>query len=144
MTDPATGVTAATLAAATSASGTALLSAFTTLPVGEFLPGTMFAVIGAIGWQFIAAQAAREKGAQDGVARDKLPTVDITTLGYSVFGAPLAAGCLIAAIHFFGGTSNFLSLPGFLLAGAVGPKLVTRVVVLFLGMIPSPKSGGQP
>jgi len=131
-----TGVVAATAAVATSAGGVALLSTLSSIPLEEFLPGTLFSCIGAIGWQFIRAQADRETAAKNGVALKDRPTIDLVTLGYSLFGAPLVAGALIALIHSFGGTANFLSLGGFMIAGAAGPTLVQRVVGLFINALP--------
>lgn len=145
MADPATGSLAATTAAVTSAGGMAILSTMNSIPLNEYVPGTIFAIIGAIGWQFIAAQVAREKAAQNGVPAKDRPTIDLVTLGYSLFGAPLASGALIAIIHLFGGTANFLSLGGFMLAGAAAPTVVNRAVGMFVSMIPSkPPGGGQP
>jgi hypothetical protein len=141
--DPATGSLAATAAVVTSAGGVALLSTFNSIPLGEYVPGTVFAILGAVGWQFIAAQVAREKSAQNGVAVKDRPTIDFVTLGYAIFGAPLASGALIALIHMFGGTANFLSLGGFMLAGAAAPTIVTRAVGLFVGMLPN-KTGTKP
>ena len=143
MADPATGSLAATAAVVTSAGGVALLSTFNSIPLGEYVPGTVFAILGAVGWQFIAAQVAREKSAQNGVAVKDRPTIDFVTLGYAIFGAPLASGALIALIHMFGGTANFLSLGGFMLAGAAAPTIVTRAVGLFVGMLPN-KTGTKP
>jgi hypothetical protein len=143
MADPATGSVAATATAITSAGGMALLSTFNTIPLAEYLPGTIFACIGAVGWQFIAAQVAREKAAQSGKPPNERPVIDLVTVGYSLFGAPLASGALIAIIHMFGGTANFLSLGGFMLAGAAAPTLVSRAVGLFVSVIPNkPPSGG--
>ena len=142
MADPATGSVAATAAVITSASGMAILSTLNTIPLGEYVPGTIFAIIGAIGWQFIAAQVAREKSAQNGTALKDRPTIDFVTLGYSIFGAPLASGALIALIHMFGGTANFLSLGGFMLAGAAAPTVVSRAVGIFVGLLPKQPPGG--
>lgn len=142
--EPATGITAATVAVTTSAGGMALLSTLNTIPLGEFLPGTMFCVLGSIGWQMIQARTARETAAQKGVPTDKLPTVDWVSVGYGMFSAPLVAGCLIAIIHVFGGTSNLLSLGGFLLSGATGPALVGRTVSMFLAILPNKAPGGTP
>lgn len=142
MADPATGGVAATAAAVTSASGMALLSTINTIPLGEYVPGTIFAIIGAIGWQFIAAQVAREAAAKNGTPMDKRPTIDFVTLGYAIFGAPLASGALIALIHMFGGTANFLSLGGFMLAGAAAPTITSRAVGLFIGVLPKQPPGG--
>lgn len=143
MAEPATGSLAASAALATSAGGMALLSTLNSIPVGEYIPGTVFAVIGAVAWQFISAQVARETAAKNGVPMEKRPTIDVVTLGYSLFGAPLASGAVIALVHLFGGTANLLSLPGFLLAGAAGPTLVTRIVSMFIALIPN-KTGGTP
>lgn len=144
MADPATGGVAATAAAVTSAGGMAILSTFNAIPLVEYIPGTGFAIIGAIGWQFIAAQVAREKSAQSGTPLKDRPTIDIVTLGYSIFGAPLASGALIAIIHMFGGTANFLSLGGFMLAGAAAPTIVTRAVGLFVSALPKAPGGPTP
>ena len=143
MTSPATGTLAAAGAATTSSAGVAILSTLS-IPLDEYLAGTLFAVIGAVAWQFIAAQVARERAAQNGDPPDKRPTIDLTTVGYALFGSPLASGAMIALVHLFGGTTNLLSLPGFLLAGAAGPQLVTRVVALFIAVIPSKTGGGKP
>lgn len=143
MTGPATGATAATAALATSGAGMALLSTLNSIPLGEYIPGTIFAVIGAVAWQFISAQVARETAAKNGTPADKRPTIDFVTVGYALFGAPLASGAVIAAVHLFGGTTNLLSLPGFLFAGAAGPTLVTRIVGMVIAIIPN-KAGGQP
>lgn len=142
--DPATGTVAATAAAVTSASGMAILSTFNSIPLGEYVPGTIFSIIGAIGWQFIAAQVAREKSAQSGIALKDRPTIDFVTVGYSIFGAPLASGALIALIHVFGGTANFLSLGGFMLAGAAAPTIVSRAVGLFVSALPKAPGGPTP
>lgn len=142
MADPATGGLAATATAIGSASGIAILSTFNTIPLAEYVPGTIFAMIGAVGYQFIKAQTAREKAGQNGALRKDLPTIDLVTVGYSLFGAPLASGALIAIIHMFGGTANFLSLGGFMLAGAAGPTLVQKAVGMFVGALPS-KPGGS-
>lgn len=122
----------------------AALGALNSIPMGEYLPGTAFAMVGAFAWKFIAAQSAREKAAASGTPKEKLPTVDFVTVGYALFGAPLASGAVIAIVHMFGGSANFLSVPGFLFAGAAGPTLVTKVVGMFLNMIPGNKPGGQP
>ena len=142
MADPATGSVAATAAVITSASGMAILSTLNTIPLQEYVPGTIFAIIGSIGWQFIAAQVAREKAAQDGTPADKRPVIDLVTVGYAIFGAPLASGALIAIIHMFGGTANFLSLGGFMLAGAAAPTIVSRAVGLFVSALPKAPLGG--
>lgn len=144
MAEPATGTLAAAVALGTSAGGVAILSTLNTIPIGEFIPGTILAAMGAVGWQFIIARQAREKAAANGTPKDKLPTIDIVSVGYSLFGAPLAAGCVIALVHMFGGAASILSLPGFLVGGAASNTIVTRVVDLFLNMIPGNKSGGQP
>lgn len=142
MTDPATGSIAATAAVVTSAGGVAILSTINAIPLGEYVPGTIFAIIGAIGWQFIAAQVAREAAAKNGTPLSQRPTIDLVTVGYAIFGAPLASGALIALIHLFGGTANFLSLGGFMLAGAAAPTIVSRAVGLFVGLLPKQSSGG--
>lgn len=139
MAEPA-GTTAATTALATSAGSVALLSSLNSIPVGDYLPGTVFAMLGAVAWQFIAAQTAREKAMQSGVPKEKLPTIDLVNVGYALFGAPLASGAVIAIVHMFGGTANVLSVPGFLFAGATCPTLVTKVVGLFMNMVPGNKS----
>ena len=141
MTDPASGAIAATAAAVTSAGGLAVLTTLNTIPMGEFIPGTLLACMGAVGWKFIAAGQARETATAKGVARKDLPTIDLVGVGYSLFGGPLAAGCVIAVAHMFGGSSSILSLPGFLLAGAASGTVVTKVVGLFLNLIPG-KAGG--
>ena len=143
MADPATGSAAATAAVVASASGVALISAVHNIPLAEYVPGTVFAMIGAVGWQFIAAQVAREKSAEKGTPTKDRPTIDLVTVGYSLFGAPLASGAFIAIIHVFGGTANLLSLGGFMLAGAAGPTIVQRAIGFFLSAVPS-KTGGQP
>lgn len=137
MADPATGGLAATAAVVASASGIAVLSTFNTIPLAEYVPGTIFAMIGAIGYQFIKAQTAREKAEQSGLALKDRPTIDFVTVGYALFGAPLASGALIAIIHLFGGTANLLSLGGFMLAGAAGPTLVQKAVVMFVNILPN-------
>lgn len=139
MTEPATGTLAATAALTASAGGVAIINTLNTIPMGEYVPGTIFAMLGALSWKFIAAQSAREKAAQAGTPRDKLPTVDLVAVGYALFGAPLASGAVIAIVHMFGGSANFLSVPGFLFAGATAPALVTRVVGMFMNMIPGNK-----
>lgn len=143
MSDPATGALAASAATVTSVGGMALLSAVSTIPIGEFIPGTAFACLGGVGWQFIRAQTAREAAEKNGVAMKDRPTIDLVTLGYSLFGAPLVAGALIGMIHAAGGSPNFLSLGAFILAGAAGPTLVQRAVALFISLLPEPKNGGK-
>lgn len=140
MTEPASGSVAATAALTASAGGVALLSTLNTIPLAEYVSGTVFAMIGAFAWKFIAAQSAREKAAASGTPKDKLPTVDFVTVGYALVGAPLASGAVIAMVHIFGGQANWLSVPGFLFAGAAGPTLVTRMVNMFMNMAP----GGKP
>lgn len=140
MTEPATGALAATAALTATAGGVALLNTLNTIPMGEYIPGTIFAMIGAVAWKFIAAQTERERAAQNGTPRNQLPTIDLVGVGYALFGAPLASGAVIAIVHMFGGTANFLSVPGFLFAGAAAPTLVTRVVGMFINMIPGNKT----
>lgn len=140
MTEPATGSLAATAALTVSAGGVGVLSALNSIPMGEFLPGTVLAMAGAAAWKFIAAQSAREKAQAAGTKKADLPTIDLTGVGYAVFGAPLASGAVIALVHVFGGQAAWISLPGFLFAGPLAPVLVTRVVNMFLGIIPGGKS----
>lgn len=142
MADPATGGIAATAAAVTSAGGIAILSTVHDIPLNEYVPGTVFAIIGAVGWQFIRAQDAREKSAQNGTAFKDRPTIDLVTVGYAIFGAPLASGALIALIHLFGGTATLLSLGGFMLAGAAGPSIVQRAISMFVAILPNKPPGG--
>lgn len=136
------GNTAATLATGISAGGISFLSRFN-IPTDEFLVGLVCAAIGAVAWQFLVAQSAREDAAAKGIAAKDRPTVDLVTVGYALFGAPLVAGALIVLIHSFGGTANFLSFGGFMVAGAGGPRLVRPIVALLLSVIPKPKGGDQ-
>lgn len=140
MTEPTTTGGAAALAV--SAGGSSLLAAFNNIPLNEYLPGTLFALIGAVAWQFIVAQAAREKAAAAGVPQSQRPTIDLVTVAYSLVGAPLVASSIIAIVHMFGGTATVLSLPGFMVGGAAGPTIVQRAVGLLLAVLPTTKGGG--
>lgn len=136
MPDPASGTAAATTAIATT-TGT-MLGISAVMPPGasinEFIWGCFFAIIGACAFQFIAAQAQRQAAADKNVPMADRPKIDIVMLGYSMCGAPMAAACLIFAIHQFKGATGFgdttwlQSAAGFMVAGAAGPKMVFKVV----------------
>ena len=144
MAEPATsGTAAATVATALSAGSIGIASVFNNPSVTDYMIGTVFTIIGAIGWQFIVAQAGREQAAQKGVPKVDRPTVDFVTIGYAAFGCPLVASALIALVHAFGATVGVLSLPGFMVGGAAGPTIVQRAVSLLLAVLPTQK-GGQP
>lgn len=119
-----------------------VISTFGSIPGIEYLVGTLAAMIGSAGWQFILAGEARQKAADTGTAHDKLPTIDLVMVGYGLFSAPLAAGAIVAIVHALGGSTNFLSGGVFMVGGAAGPMLVRRTVALLLGMLPKP--GGSP
>ena len=83
-------------------------------------------------------------GCPEGPVRVRPAAVSETTL-------PLASGAVIAVVHMFGGTASLLSLPGFLLAGAAGPSIVTPVVSMItrgvtavLTLFSSKQGGSQP
>lgn len=97
-------------------------------PLNEYLIGTAFCVIGAVAWQFLTAQMAREQAAQRGIAQADRPGLDWVTLGYAIFGAPLASAWLLYVVKLLGGGSGMLSIGGFMLAGAAGPVVVTKAV----------------
>lgn len=97
--------------------------------IQELLWGSLVSVCGAVGWQFIEAQDAREKGKAAGVKPSDLPRVDLTTLGYAILGSFLSSGLLISLIHLGGGiVTSFWSLGLFLGAGAAGPKFVVEAL----------------
>lgn len=97
-------------------------------PLVEYLIGTAFCIAGAVAWQFLTAQMAREQAAQRGVPTGERPGVDWVTLGYAIFGAPLASAWLLYVVKLLGGGSGLLSIGGFMLAGAAGPVVVTKAV----------------
>jgi hypothetical protein len=150
LADPVSGGAAAT--------GALLLSTGTMAVAGQIMPpgaslnefiwGCLFAIIGAFSYQFVEAQALRQAAADRGIAAADRPKIDMVMVGYSMFGAPMAAACLIYIIHqFWGGTgfgaANWLqSAAGFMVAGAAGPKLVFKVVGAFLAFASS-KTGGK-
>lgn len=139
MTEPATGSVAASIAVATSAGGVGVLSALNSIPTAEFIPGTILAMLGAFSWKFISAGVAREKAAANGTPKNQYPTIDWTGVGYSMLGAPLAAGAVIAMVHIFKGQADWISLPGFIFAGPLAPVLVTRIVSMMTNLIPGGK-----
>jgi len=142
MAEPATsGTTAATVATALSAGSVGLISLVNNPTVTDYLVGTLFTIIGAVGWQFVVAQTAREQAAQKGIAKADRPTVDFVTIGYAAFACPMVAGAIIAMVHFFGGKVGVLSLPGFIVGGAAGPTISQRAVSLLLAFLPSQKGG---
>jgi len=151
MADPATGTAAASAAIATS-TGTMLGLSFV-MPADasfyEFVWGCAFAMLGAFCFQFIRAQDARQKAADQGVPIENRPKIDTVMLGYSMCGAPMAAACLIYIIHKAGGATGFgdgtwlLSVVGYMIAGAAGPPLVLKVVGYVTGLLSS-KIGGAP
>ena len=145
MAEPAvSGTTAATVATALSAGSVGIVSIFNNPSVTDYLVGTVFTIVGAIGWQFIAAQAAREQAAQKGVAKADRPTIDYTTVGYSAFGSPMVAGAIIALVHYFGGQVGVLSIPGFIVGGAAGPTIAQRAVAMLLAFMPAQKGAPPP
>jgi hypothetical protein len=150
MTDPASGSVAATTAIATT-TGT-MLGISTVMPPGasinEFVWGCIFSIVGAFAYQFIEAQANRQKAAEQNIPVSERPKIDVVMLGYSMCGAPMAAACLIFAIHQFHGATGFgdttwlQSAAGFMVAGAAGPKMVFKVVGALTGLMGS-KTGGK-
>lgn len=152
MPDPASGTAAATGAVAMT-TGT-MLGLSHVMPAGasfyEFLWGCLFAILGACAYQFIRAQDARQRAADQGVAIPDRPRIDIVMLGYSACGAPMAAACLIYVIHKAGGATGFgdttwlQSAAGYMVAGAAGPPIVFKVVGAFTALMSSSKSGEKP
>lgn len=114
----------------------------------EFGWGCAFGIAGAFTYQFIKAQAMRQAAADKNVPIVDRPKIDVTMLGYSMCGAPLASACLIFVIHQFQGATGFgdttwlQSAAGFMVAGAAGPEMVAKVVGALLSFIGS-KSGGS-
>lgn len=150
MPDPASGSAAATTAL-TMTTGT-MLGLSQIMPPGasvnEFVWGCIFSIVGAFAYQFIEAQANRQKAAEQNVPIIDRPKIDVVMLGYSMCGAPMAAACLIFAIHQFHGATGFgdttwlQSAAGFMVAGAAGPKLVFKVVGALTAFVGS-KTGGK-
>lgn len=151
MTDPVAGAAAGT-AAIVATTGT-MFGLGTIMPAGasfnEFIWGCIFSAAGAFAYQFIGAQAARQKAADANVPISDRPKIDFTMLGYSVCGAPMAAACLIYAIHSMGGATGFgdttwlQSAAGYMVAGAAGPTIVFKVVGAFTTFVSSIKFGGK-
>ena len=98
MPDPASGTAAATGAVAMT-TGT-MLGISQIMPAGasfyEFLWGCIFAIAGAFAYQFICAQSARQKAADANVPINERPKIDMTMVGYAMFGAPMSAACIQA------------------------------------------------
>lgn len=149
MTDPVAGPAAA--ATATVVTAAPMYALGTIMPPGasasEFVWGCIFGMVGAFAYQFIRAQVSRQKAADAGIAIADRPKIDVVMLGYSILGAPLASACLIFAIHQWHGATGFgdatwlQSAAGFMVAGAAGPEVVTKVVGALLNLIGS-KTGG--
>ena len=150
MSDPASGTAAASTAIATSTG--AMLGISVVMPPGaslnEFIWGCIFSIVGAFAYQFISAQAQRQAAADKNIPVGERPKIDVVMLGYSMCGAPMAAACLIFAIHQFQGATGFgsttwlQSAAGFMVAGAAGPKMVFKVVGALTNLMGS-KTGGK-
>jgi hypothetical protein len=150
MTDPASGTVAATAAIATTTG--AMFGLGSVMPPGasvnEFLWGCIFSIVGAFAFQFIGAQAQRQQAAEKNIPIADRPKIDVVMLGYSMCGAPMAAACLIFAIHQFHGATGFgdttwlQSAAGFMVAGAAGPKMVFKIVGALTGLVGS-KTGDK-
>lgn len=150
MAEPATGTAAAVVAIGATTGGMFTLGAL--MPpgasVGEFTWGCIFGIAGAFSYQFIKAQAQRQSAADKNIPIDQRPRIDLYMLGYSMCGAPLASACLIFAIHQFKGATGFgdigwlQSAAGFMVAGAAGPELVSKVVGTLISLFSSIRIGG--
>jgi hypothetical protein len=150
MTDPATGTAAGTTAIAVT-TGT-MFGLGKIMPAGasfnEFVWGCIFAIAGAFAFEFIKAQAARQKAAEANIPIADRPKIDITMLGYAMCGAPMAAACLIYLVHALGGATGFgdttwlQSVVGYMVAGAAGPQLVFKVVGALIALAGSIKITG--
>jgi hypothetical protein len=151
MADPATSTVAGSAAIATTTGAMFGLSKI--MPPGasfnEFVWGCLFSIAGAFAYQFITAQAARQKAADANIPIDDRPKIDITMLGYSMCGAPMASACLIYAIHSMGGATGFgdttwlQSAAGYMVAGAAGPTIVFKIVGAFTTFVSSLRIGGK-
>lgn len=151
MAEPATG-TAAAVAAIGATSG-AMFTLGALMPpgasLGEFVWGCIFGIAGAFSYQFIKAQAQRQSAADKNIPIEQRPRIDLYMLGYSMCGAPMASACLIFAIHQLNGAAGFgdatwlQSAAGFMVAGAAGPEIVSKVVGTFITFVSSRTGGGK-
>jgi hypothetical protein len=108
-------------------------------PLPDFGWATIFALIGLIGRAMLDAKAARDKAKASGAP---LPKLDITSLVYSMFGAPLVGGIVLAGSRALGFVPDYAAAPLIMLMGYWGQDGVTFVLDLVKAIV-SRRTGGN-
>lgn len=79
---------------------------------------SILAAGGAAARAFLNAKEAREKAANSGTPPDKLPKIDLISLGYALIGAPFMGSVGLAAIRAGGDVLHF-PIPAYGIAPAI-------------------------
>lgn len=140
MPDPATNTSAGVTAGLwiLGAAGGVVIS-----PV-DFVSDTGIAMAGAVSYQFLKAQMAREKAAEAGAPPESRPRVDLVTLGYAMAGAVVSTGFLLYLTQVVGGVKDLYSIGGFYAAGAFGPQFAGLILNLFSKVLGAFSAGAKP
>ncbi len=77
------------------------------LPMDQIAFVTLFAVLGAVARAVLDAKDARDTAIKGGVEREKLPRIDLVSLGYAILGAPFVGTLAYAAIRWMGISTDY-------------------------------------
>jgi len=110
-------------------------------PLGDFGWATFFAMIGALGRAALDAKAARDAARGVGVAAGNLPGLDLVSLAYAAFGAPLVGGLALFGVRAVGFVPDWGAAPVIMGAGYMGRDGVNYAIGLARDIV-NRKSGG--
>lgn len=102
----------------------------------EIATVSLFAGIGAVARTFLDAKAARDKAAGNGTPKDKLPTVDLISLGYALLAAPFVGSVAMFLIESYGAVPDYGAAFFLMGGGYLGRDIVSYALGILEKFLP--------